>query len=239
MRISLIGYGKMGKTIEQIALQRQHQVVYKIDRENQQDLFRLTPQNTDVAIEFTQPDTAFENLKACLEQGVPVLSGTTGWLHHRPALEALCEEKNGAFFYASNFSIGVNLFFQLNQLLARLMARQPDYHIQIEETHHLAKKDQPSGTALTLAEGILQYRPDLQGWQEEPTTAAHLLPVLSFREGEVPGTHTIQYISENDTIEIKHTAHNRRGFATGAVLAAEWLLGKKGIFGMEDFLKLS
>ncbi|GAB4396471.1 MAG: 4-hydroxy-tetrahydrodipicolinate reductase [Microscillaceae bacterium] len=229
----------MGKTIEELAFLRQHQVVHRIDRENQQDLYTLSPQNTDMAIEFTQPDTAFENLKACLTQGVPVVSGTTGWLRHRPTLEALCEEKNGAFFYASNFSIGVNLFFQLNQILARLMAPQPEYRIQIEEIHHLAKKDQPSGTALTLAEGILQHRPGLQGWQEGPTNATHLLPILSFREGEVPGTHTIQYISENDNIEIKHTAHNRRGFATGAVLAAEWLLGKKGVFGMEDLLKLS
>ncbi|MCU0444111.1 MAG: 4-hydroxy-tetrahydrodipicolinate reductase [Microscillaceae bacterium] len=237
MRIALIGYGKMGKIIEQIALQRGHQISGRINIDNQDDLWLLNRQNTDVAIEFTQPESVIENLKYCINQQIPVVCGTTGWLNHKPEIEQLCVAKPSAFFYASNFSIGVNLFFQLNQHLARLMATYPQYEVKMEEIHHTEKKDAPSGTAITLAEGILAQLPHKKQWVNQATENSTELSIISKREPHVPGTHTVVYQSSIDEIEIKHTAHSREGFALGAVLAAEFVADKVGVFGMEDLLK--
>ena len=236
MRIALIGYGKMGKTIEQIALQRGHTISYIIDQENSQELARLSPDNTDVAIEFTNPERAFTHIRACLLQQVPVVCGTTGWLAQKSEAESICTAQQGAFFYASNFSVGVNIFFRLNEYLATLMQQQTTYQVTMEEIHHTEKKDAPSGTAITLAEGIMQNLQGFQKWVNAPTQNSQELPIISTREPDVPGTHSILYASEIDEIEIKHTAHSRQGFATGAVLAAEWLKDKKGVFGMADML---
>ncbi len=236
MRITLIGYGKMGKTIEQIARDRGHEISHIIDLNNQSDLFQLTRQETDAAIEFTQPESAFENLKYCVKQQIPVVSGTTGWLERKPELERVCQESQGAFFYASNFSIGVNIFFKLNQFLAKLMSKQTAYQIEMEEIHHTEKKDAPSGTAITLAEAILEAHPQKQKWINEPSKQAEELSIISKREPQVPGTHQIVYQSEIDRIEIKHEAFSRNGFALGAVLATEWLQDKTGVFGMDDML---
>ncbi len=238
MKIALIGYGKMGKTIAQIALKRQHEIVARIDKDNTEELQHLHTLGTEVAIEFTQPATAYENLKACIDQKIPVVSGTTGWLEQKAALEAYCQAQKGAFFYASNYSIGVNLFFQLNQWLAKLMQAYPQYKVSLEEIHHTEKKDAPSGTAITLAEGILPFYTDKQAWVNEPSTSEKQLEIISKREANVPGTHSIFYQSEIDAIEIKHTAFGREGFATGAVLAAEWIVGKEGVFGMNDLIQL-
>jgi len=238
MNIALIGYGKMGKAIEQIALGRGHQISAKIEFSNKEDISLLNPSNTDVAIEFTQPESAFKNIKICLEQGIPVVSGTTGWLAHKEEIEQLCQEKKGAFFYASNFSIGVNLFFSINKKLASLMNDfQSDYEVSMEEIHHIHKLDEPSGTAITLSEGITENFDKKKGWQLS-NEKEELIHINAIREGEVPGTHIINYKSEIDQIEIKHEAFNRKGFSTGAVVAAEWVKGKEGVFGMNDLLKL-
>jgi len=240
-RIALIGYGKMGKTIEQIALERGNTISKIIDMQNQEELSQLSPDNTDVAIEFTQPESAVHNISVCLKNSVRVVCGTTGWLEHRPLIDVLCAEYQGGFFYASNFSIGVNLFFNLNTLLAKMMNKYPEYKVRMEEIHHTQKKDAPSGTAITLAEGILSEISRYKSWQlkdEKGIHPAHL-SIEALRVAEVPGTHTIWYESDVDTIEIKHTAHNRKGFATGAVLAAEFMVGKKGLFGMKDLLGIS
>ncbi|TAF66905.1 MAG: 4-hydroxy-tetrahydrodipicolinate reductase [Cytophagales bacterium] len=225
MNIILLGYGKMGKAIEQIALQRNHQIVARIDKDNPQDLEQCAGKEA-VAIEFSQPEAAAENIKQCLRLKIPVVSGTTGWLEQKTAIEKYCEAQQGAFFYASNYSIGVNLFFQLNQYLAQLMQPYPNYAVDIIEVHHTEKKDAPSGTAITLAEGIESIDPTKND-----------IPIESVRTGTVPGTHTIRYNSIIDTLEITHIAHNREGFALGAVIAAEWLKDKKGCFGMKDMLK--
>jgi 4-hydroxy-tetrahydrodipicolinate reductase len=238
MRIALIGYGKMGKIIEQIALQRGHEISGRVNIENQADLFLLSRQNTDVAIEFTQPESVIENLKYCINQQIPVVCGTTGWLAHKPEIEKLCLEKPSAFFYASNYSIGVNLFFQLNQYLAKIMAAYPQYEVKMEEIHHTEKKDAPSGTAITLAEGVLANFAHKTHWVNQPAEQANELSIISKREPHVPGTHTVVYQSVIDEIEIKHTAHSREGFALGAVLASEFLADKIGVFGMEDLLKV-
>ena len=235
MKIALIGYGKMGRAIEQIALQRGHSISHRIDASKMANISELTPQNTDLAIEFTNPDVAYQNLYACIAQGVPVVSGTTGWLEQKPALEQWCREQQGAFFYASNYSIGVNLFFRLNTYLASIMAQQP-YDVSMEEIHHTEKKDAPSGTAITLAEGIIKQIPSFTKWTNDLSPQANELGISSKREANVAGTHSVKYSSLVDQIEIIHTAHSREGFATGAVLASEWLLGKKGIFGMDDLL---
>lgn len=230
MQILLLGYGKMGKTIEQIALDRGHQIAGRIDRGisgsgfNQTDLDKLPADAVDVVIEFSSPEAAAENLTYCLERGWPVVCGTTGWLDRRAELEQLCREQKGAFFYASNYSIGVNLFFRLNKVLAQFMRNYPSYHVSMTEIHHTEKKDAPSGTAITLAEGL----------QEEGIGQA--VQIESVREGIVPGTHIIRYDSDVDRIEISHVAHSRQGFAVGAVVAAEWLVGREGIFGMNDLL---
>lgn len=238
MRIALIGYGKMGKEIEKIALDRGHEVVLKIDVTNPEDLTIENLQKADVAIEFTIPSSAIANYKLCFEAGIPVVSGTTGWLEKLPEVHQQCHEKNGTFFYASNFSLGVNIFFALNKKLAELMANRPEYTVEMKEIHHTQKLDAPSGTAITLAEGILANIPEKKSWVNQSTNQANELGIVSVREGQVPGTHIINYDSEVDYIEITHCAKSRKGFAFGAVMAAEYSFGKKGILSMNDMLNI-
>lgn len=237
MKTALLGYGRMGKTIESIATQRGHEIVLKIGRNNTDE---MTPENlrkANVAIDFSLPDTAFANIAACLRAGVPVVSGTTGWLDDFAEAQRLCEAEKGAFFYASNFSVGVNIFMQINERLAELMSGQSAYRVGMTEIHHTRKLDAPSGTAITLAEQILEKNERLQGYTLDDKEAENRIKIDSIREGDVPGTHLIEYASETDSLEIKHTAHGRKGFALGAVLAAEWLVGKAGNFGMKDMLR--
>ncbi|TLU94922.1 4-hydroxy-tetrahydrodipicolinate reductase [Dyadobacter sediminis] len=236
MRILLLGYGKMGRTIEKIALERGHTIVGRIDLGNRAEMDVLKTADVDAAIEFSSPEAAFENITYCLKKGWPVVSGTTGWLEHRAEIERLCKEQNGAFFYASNYSIGVNLFFRLNRQLARLMNGHA-YQSSMTEIHHIHKLDAPSGTAITLAEGVIAETESLDGWKLAPDEEEGYLQITSLREGEVPGTHIVRYESEVDTIEITHTANSRAGFALGAVVSAEWLPGREGVFGMDDLLK--
>lgn len=238
MKIALIGYGKMGKAIEEIALSRGHEIVLKIDLDNQQDFTPAKLAAADVAIEFTGPHSAEENLKKLFDAGIPVVSGSTGWLDRWDEMKQYCESKNGGFVYASNFSIGVNLFFELNTYLARLMAGHPDYEVSMEEIHHTQKKDAPSGTAITLAEQVLAHIRGKKKWVNEPINKADELLITSKRIDPAPGTHSVKYHSEVDDIEIIHTAHNRKGFAGGAVAAAEYIAGKKGIHTMKDVLGL-
>jgi 4-hydroxy-tetrahydrodipicolinate reductase len=238
MRIALIGYGKMGRSIEEVALARHHEIDEVIGTRQKDHLNDLLTPEVDVAIEFTTPDAAAENISVCLEKNIPVVSGTTGWLHDFDRITKLTTEKNGAFFYASNFSIGMNILFALNRYLGKIMAERPEYDSKIKETHHTHKIDSPSGTAITLAEDLLKLLPGKTAWVDHKTEEAHLLPILSVREGEIPGTHEIHYTSLNDTIKIAHVAHNRIGFAEGAVLAAEWVKDKKGVFGMKDLLTI-
>lgn len=233
MKIALLGYGKMGKTIEQIALQRGHEIVLKIDENSGNYDITLA----DVAIDFSIPAAAFKNISNCLNNNVPVISGTTGWLNQFSEAEALCRQKNGAFIYASNFSLGVNIFFELNAYLAKMMRNLEQYSISIEEIHHTKKLDAPSGTAITLAEGVIKNSKK-ESWALNVTNNETEIPIIAKRIDEVPGTHTVEYKSAVDTLEIKHTAHNRDGFALGAVTAAEWLVGKTGIFTMKDVLGL-
>jgi 4-hydroxy-tetrahydrodipicolinate reductase len=237
MRIGLFGYGKMGREIEKIALQRKNTIGLIVDADNALSYPAEDLKKCDMAIEFSTPATAVTNIYACFAAGVPVIAGTTGWLDRREEVIQRCREMNQAIFQASNFSIGVNLFFQLNEYLARLMEACPDYEISLEEIHHVHKKDAPSGTGITLAEGILKNIPRKKRWVNKETTLKEELQLLSIRKDEVPGTHSIKYSSEVDSIEITHTAHNRKGFALGAVLAAEWIVGKKGIFQMKDLLQ--
>jgi 4-hydroxy-tetrahydrodipicolinate reductase len=239
MRILILGYGKMGKTIEQIALNRNHTIPYRIDISNQQDLINLDKSEVDVAIEFSSPESAFENIKICLEKDIPVVSGTTGWLEKKQEIIDLTNKTNGGFFYASNYSVGVNLFFHLNKILAKIMNNFPQYGVTMEEIHHTEKKDAPSGTAITLAEGIIEHLDRTNKWVNTDAKNTEEIAIISKRIDQVPGTHTVDYSSKIDTIEIKHTAHTREGFAEGAVLAAEWLKGKQGVFGMEDMLKFN
>jgi len=234
MKILLIGYGKMGKAIEKIALERGHEIVGRIDRDNTSEIGLV---KADAAIEFSQPEVAFENIKKCLNAGIPVISGTTGWLQHKAEVEKLTHSCNGTFFYASNFSIGVNIFFRLNEYLASAMKTLTHYNVNIDEIHHTEKKDAPSGTAITLAEGILKHLSAKKKWVNEPSENREELIIHSFREGNVPGTHVVTYHSEIDDIEIKHTAHSREGFARGAVIVAEWIQGKRGVLSMNDFLQ--
>jgi 4-hydroxy-tetrahydrodipicolinate reductase len=235
VRILLIGYGKMGHAIEAIALKRGHQIAGTIDRDNANDLQKFNASNTYVAIEFSQPESAFANIKYCLENNIPILSGTTGWLNKKAEVEELCKNNNGTFFYASNYSIGVNLFFQLNEQLARLMADQSEYNVNIDEIHHTQKKDAPSGTAISLAEGIIDNYPNKENWLLEKESEESIT-IHAHRVDNVPGTHTVKYSSPIDDIEIKHTAHSREGFAMGAVMVSEWLPQQKGILNMKDFL---
>jgi len=238
MKIALIGYGKMGKAIEEIAVHKGHQVILRIDHDNINDLTKEKLSAADVAIEFTNPHSAFENVSKCLEWGVPVVCGTTGWTDRLDEMKRKCAEKNGAFIYASNFSIGVNLFFELNKKLASLMSAHPGYEVILEETHHTQKKDAPSGTAITLAEQVLEQVKRKKQWVNHLSDHPEDLEIISQRIDPAPGTHSVKYSSAVDDIEIIHTAHNRKGFASGAVLAAEFLVGKKGFFGMKDVLNL-
>jgi 4-hydroxy-tetrahydrodipicolinate reductase len=238
MKIALIGYGKMGKAIEAIAIAKGHEIVARIDKDNQDLLNKETLQHADVAIEFTGPETAYNNILKCFEANVPVICGSTGWLEKMPEVTALCLEKHQAFLYASNFSIGVNIFFELNKRLAELMAPQPQYNVTMEEIHHTQKRDAPSGTAISLAEQVLEKVTRKQNWVNDETTTPTELSIISKRIDPAPGTHIINYTSPIDDITITHTAHSREGFATGAVVAAEWIQGKKGVFSMKDVLSL-
>lgn len=238
MKIALIGYGKMGKAIEEIALDRDHTVPLKIDINTIDQFTKENLKACDVAIEFTGPHSAVENISKCLDAGIPVVSGSTGWLEQWPLIKAKCEALNGALIYASNFSVGVNLFFELNKKLAALMSTHDEYAVTMEEIHHTQKKDAPSGTAITLAEQVLEFIPRKKKWINEDAKYPNELSIVSKRIDPAPGTHSIKYSSAIDDIEIIHTAHNRTGFATGAVLAAEFIAGKKGIFTMKDVLNL-
>jgi 4-hydroxy-tetrahydrodipicolinate reductase len=236
MRIALIGYGKMGRAIEAVALKKGHEIVLKIDLDNGSELTRENLAKADTAIEFTGPLSAPANLLKCLDAGIPVVCGSTGWLKEYDAVKKAFEEKGTAFLYASNFSIGVNLFFELNKKLAGLMAAYPEYAVHIRETHHTQKKDAPSGTAITLAEQVMEKRHALKSWVNHPAASEAELPIISDRVDPAPGTHEVLYTSAIDDLEIRHTAHNREGFAGGAVLAAEYICHKKGIFSMKDVL---
>lgn len=236
LNIALIGYGKMGKAIEEIATGRGHHVILKIDKDNSDDFIPENLKKADVAIEFTGPDAAFENICTCLHAGVPVVSGSTGWLLRKKEVEDLCQKLNGTFLYASNFSIGVNLFFALNQQLARLMSQHPEYKVSIEEIHHTQKLDAPSGTAISLAEQIMAEMPEKKNWVNHTTENPEEIGIVSERNDPAPGTHTVLYQSAIDDIEIKHTAHSRKGFALGAVLAGEFAHDKKGILKMGDVI---
>ena len=238
MNIALIGYGKMGKAIEEIAIGRGHQIVLKIDFDNLEDLNKTNLNKADVAIEFTQPESAFENIRKCIEFGTPVVSGTTGWTERLDEIKNLCNKNKCALLYASNFSIGVNIFFEVNKILAALMSKQSDYEIALEEIHHTQKKDAPSGTAISLADQILEKVSRKSKWVNHLSDNPNELEIISERIDPAPGTHKVKYSSEVDDIEIIHTAHSRKGFAGGAVLAAEFLAGKKGIFTMKDVLGL-
>ncbi len=235
MKIALIGYGKMGKAIEEIALQKGHTICLTIDLYNLEDLTKENLQKADVAIEFTSPENAANNILQCFDAGVPVVCGTTGWLNNLSKVKEICIEQNGSFLYASNFSIGVNIFFELNKKLAELMSKQ-DYKVTIEETHHTQKKDAPSGTAITIAEQIIKELSHKKRWVNQESNNAEDLSIISHRIDPAAGTHAVKYSSDVDNIEIIHTAHNRKGFANGAVLAAEFIRGKKGIFSMKDVL---
>ncbi|MGN6640512.1 MAG: 4-hydroxy-tetrahydrodipicolinate reductase [Mucilaginibacter sp.] len=244
MNIALLGYGKMGKIIEKIATDRKHNIVLKIDFYNQQELTIENLKKADVVIEFSTPGSVLSNIKHCFDAGVPIVVGTTGWYEHLPELKKQCSEGNNTLLYASNFSIGVNVFFYVNKVLAKLMNRYDYYDVQVEEIHHTQKLDSPSGTAITIAEGIIENLDAKKEWvnilSAEGSDAAEdnvkndQLLIESFRVDSIPGTHTVIYDSEVDMIEFKHTAHNRNGFALGAVLAAEWVQGKKGFFSVEQ-----
>lgn len=238
MKIALIGYGKMGKSIERIATERGHEVVLIIDYDNLKDLTIDNLKKAQVVIEFTRPEAALNNLKLCIDAGVPVVSGTTGWVDKFKEIEVYCQKQDGTVMYSSNYSLGVNIFFKLNKLLAEMMDKFPQYNTSIEEIHHTQKLDAPSGTAITLAEGIISTSSRLSSWVKEKAENENELPIYSIREDSVPGTHTIKYQTEIDTIEIKHTAHSREGFALGAVTAAEWIIGRKGVFSMQEMLQL-
>lgn len=235
MRILLLGYGKMGRTLEKIAQDRGHEIVGRIDIDNQQELDTV---EADVAIEFSGPTAAFENIKKCFERNIPVVSGSTGWLERKVEADKICGELRGSFFYASNYSIGVNIFFKLNKYLAKMMDEFPEYDIRMDEIHHTEKKDAPSGTAITLAEGIAEHLTRKNAWTiNEKSADEKEIVIKPFRIDSVPGTHTVIYSSPIDDIEIRHVAHSREGFAKGAVMVAEWLPGKTGVFGMDDYLK--
>lgn len=236
MKIGFLGYGRMGQAIEKLALESEHDIILRIDKENQEERTPSNLSSCDVILEFSQPEIAYSNIEACLDAGVPVVSGTTGWLDQLPEILAFCAEKNGALFYASNFSIGVNLFFELNKQLARLIKDLPQYQPSLTEIHHIHKLDAPSGTAISLAQDLIREMPNLEDWTMEEGDPEQKLPIRSIREGEVPGTHAITYDSPVDSIQLIHTAHSREGFASGALSAAEWIIGKQGFFEMADLL---
>ncbi|MEZ4875296.1 MAG: 4-hydroxy-tetrahydrodipicolinate reductase [Flavobacteriaceae bacterium] len=232
MKIALLGYGKMGKTIERLALEKGHEIVYKLSERNEEGLL----EDAEVAIEFSSPEVAVTHILKCFDTEIPVVCGTTGWLKDYEKVLKVCESRNGSFLYASNFSIGVNLFFNLNLYFSALMKPWREYIPSIEEIHHTQKKDAPSGTAISLAEGVLKHS-NLKNWELD-TQNPESLNIHAIREGDVKGTHTIFYNSPIDSLSIKHEAHSRDGFALGALLAAEWLLGKKGVYSMKDVLNL-
>ncbi|GFD83729.1 4-hydroxy-tetrahydrodipicolinate reductase [Tenacibaculum mesophilum] len=232
MKIALLGYGRMGKEIEKIALQRGHKIVIKTSGKEVYDITKA-----DVAIDFSIPSSAYDNISNCINNNIPVISGTTGWLDKYNDIVDLCNDKKGAFIYASNFSLGVNVFFELNKQLAKMMSTLEQYNVSIEEIHHTKKLDAPSGTAITLAEGVIENT-NQKAWELNEKTSEENIPIKAIRTPDVPGTHTVTYNSEIDTIDIKHTAHNRQGFALGAVIAAEWLNNKTGVFTMRDVLNL-
>lgn len=240
LSIGLLGYGKMGRAIEQVALERGHRIVWRVGRQNRADFSEADLRQADVVIEFSQPEAAFQNVCDCLRAGVPVVCGTTGWLAQWPDAQALCAETKGALIWASNFSVGVNLMFALNRYLARLMDKRPEYEPMMREVHHIHKLDAPSGTAVTLANDLIGAVARKTHWELASSleTTPDALPIEAVREGEVFGLHTVTWRSAVDTISITHEAHSRAGFALGAVLAAEWLPGRHGVFGMEDVLFL-
>jgi len=233
MKIALLGYGRMGKEIEKIAISRGHEIVIRKDVDDKIDITLA-----DVAIDFSVPTSAFNNISDCLQNNVPVISGTTGWLDKYDEAVALCEEKKGGFIYASNYSVGVNIFFELNKQLAKIMSTIKDYKVSMEEIHHTKKLDAPSGTAITLAEGVIENS-SKSAWVLGDKNTEEEIPIVAKRIPDVPGTHSVWYDSEVDTLEIKRTAHNRKGFALGAVIAAEWILNKTGVFSMKDVLNIS
>ncbi len=239
MKIALIGYGKMGQAIERVALQRGHTVVLKIRRSNIEEFIPENLRYADVAIEFTSPESAHENCARTLNAGIPTVCGSTGWNSKIPETAALATSRKTSFLQTSNFSIGVNIFFEVNRRLAALMAKQPEYKVSIEEIHHLQKKDAPSGTAISLAEQVLDHKPNMIGWELSQGQAMNgKLPIRALREDGIPGTHTVSWSSKIDSIDIVHTAHSRDGFAIGAVMAAEFIIGKQGVFTMQDVLGL-
>lgn len=238
MKLALIGYGKMGQAIKEIALQRGHEIVLKIDVDNINEFTKENLAKADAAIEFTGPHSAYENVKKLMQTGTATVCGSTGWLEKLDEIQQLCKQTNGAFVYASNYSVGVNIFFEVNKRLAALMAKHDDYEIQVTEIHHTQKKDAPSGTAITLAEQILENISRKAKWVNHISDNIDELEIISERIDPAPGTHKIKYTSAIDDIEIIHTAHTRKGFALGAVLAAEFLAGKKGIYGMKEVLGL-
>lgn len=232
MKIALLGYGRMGQAIEQIAINRGHDIVIKTSKDSGYNI-----KDADVAIDFSIPNAAFNNISNCLNNNVPVISGTTGWLDKYNDAVSLCEKNKGAFIYASNFSLGVNIFFELNEILAKMMTKLEDYKVDIEEIHHTKKLDAPSGTAITLAEGVVKNHSQYSNWKLDESTK-NTLPITAKRIPDVPGTHIITYKSDIDTIKIEHEAHSRQGFALGAVIAAEWIIGKTGVFTMKDVLNI-
>ena len=239
MNISIIGYGRMGHEIEKISIERGHRIIYKIDENNFEDIHKMKIPEVDVAIEFTNPASAYNNVLSCFEAGIPVVSGTTGWNFKLDDLKNKCIRENKSFLYASNFSVGVNVLFALNARLSKIMNRFPEYGATIEETHHMKKLDSPSGTAITLAEGIIQNMDRLNHWAETTIPDGETLGIHSVRRGDVPGIHEIKYDSLFDTIQISHSAKSRQGFALGAVLAAEFIQNKTGFFEMKDVLQLN
>lgn len=236
MRIALVGYGKMGKTIETLAIDRGYTISKIIDQDNSTEIDQILPENTDVAIEFSQPNVAYKNIYALISQGVKTVSGTTGWLHQIEAIERLVQDTKGSFLYASNFSIGVNLFFEMNQWLAERINKLTTYTTSIEEIHHTEKKDSPSGTAITLAEGIIRSSDQLKQWSEK-SGGDETLNITAYREPGVPGTHTVKHHSLLESIEIKHTAHDRKVFAEGVINVAAWVTNQHGMLTMNDFIK--
>ena len=231
MKIALVGYGKMGHIIDKLATKKGHEIVARLNETPTAENLN----SPDVVIEFSNPEVAFNNIKICLENKIPVICGTTGWLDQKPEIEEIALQNNTAFLYGSNFSLGVNLFFALNEKLADLMKDFSEYNVQLEEIHHIQKKDAPSGTAISIAEGIIKNDPRFDAWKLEETQNKEL-GIFAIRENEVPGTHSVYYKSDVDEIEIKHTAFNRNGFALGAIVAAEWIIGKHGNFTMNDVL---
>lgn len=240
MNIAIIGYGKMGKTIEKLALERGHEIIMRISKSNMHEFSveHLQRHHIDVAIEFTNPKSAYQNIITCFEAGVKVVSGSTAWLDHwEKAIETM-NQYNGSFVYASNFSVGVNIFFAMNAHLAKLMNAHSEYNVEMTEIHHTAKVDAPSGTAVTLAKGIMDHFDSKSSWAQEVESTDNEIAIKSIRQDPAPGTHSIKYFSSIDDIEIKHTAKNRNGFAMGAILAAEYLVDKKGLYTMKDVLNL-